>query len=154
MDITIRRATIWDAVEITKLYEKLAKETPVLMCNTSEKELERFFINIQIRIKGEGLVRVLEDENNKMVGFMSGYTYIREYGSSHVIAFCDNIYIEPEHRGFALLNDLCNHAVMGAQKIGAKEIQFNLPYDAQSHQLLRKRQGYKASLIVYSKEVS
>lgn len=149
--VNIRRAVVWDARAIVDLWAKQMIEAPIFMCSANENELKRFYIHIIYRIERD--VVFVAEIDKKVIGYISGNMMVRPFGSSHPIGFCENLYIEKEYRSLKLLNDLCNSVIEETVKLGAKELQFIIPYELEIYRKLRERQGYKPALVYYCKEV-
>jgi len=148
----IRRATLWDAIKIAKLWEQQIEEKPLFLFKSNDKELERFYINIQFKIKTE--VVCVAEEKEEIVGYISGKTYNRKYGSSHLIGLCENLYVIPKYRNFEASSKLMNTAVELLKQKGVEEIQFITLPELRTYRAMRERQGYKPVFAIYCENLN
>jgi GNAT superfamily N-acetyltransferase len=114
---------------------------------------ETYFVNI-VRwiLDKKGLVFVAMEEN-KYVGFILAYVRNEDYNDKQCYGFCEDIWVDKEHRNGEVAEKLIQTATEEAKKHGIKRIEFVTEY---SKNLLDiwKRKGYKPTLITFSQEVA
>ncbi len=147
-----RIATVWDANRISELWVKLMDEVSILGRTSNDIERERFFIDILTKIKGESSSVIVATEGDNIIGFASCYLHYYSHGTSNLIGTCDNIYIEKEHRGDGLMDEMLGMLMTFAKSYKVKEFEFLTIYNPSLIKVWT-RKGYTPVQVTYMKEV-
>lgn len=148
----IRKATVWDAQRISELWALMMHEIEILNRVADEKEREKFFLHLLIRIKGDNGFILVAVDNGEIIGFLDGYTHYYEYGTSDLIGTCESVYLKPEHRSKGIAKKLIDEAIEFAKDKYVKEMEFLTKYDPKIIKAW-ERKGYVPAQITYIKKL-
>ena len=148
----IRKATIWDTQDITKMWSEMQDEIAIPYRTADDREMERFYFGVIARLQRSDWHILIAEDGNKPAGFIMGNILRYEYGNSDIIGNCDHLFVKPEYRGSGIGSQLITELNNWAKISGATIAEFTTVYD---EKLIRKWQhrGYIPSQVIYTKEV-
>lgn len=144
-----RRATIWDAESITKLWDKMHDETDVNEALREEyNNKESMFIHMVTRIKLDNWVVIVVEDEGKIAGFIMGFVRQPDYNPCHIIGTCEAMYVVPEYRHNGIHKELTNRIINVARTKGATQFELIGTY---SPSLIKfwDHMGFEPVQIVY-----
>lgn len=119
-----RRATIWDAEIITKLWDSMHDEVDVNKAIREEyNNTESMFIHMVTRIKLDNWVVLVAEDDGKVVGFIMGFVRYPDYNPCHIIGTCEAMYVAPEYRHKGVHAELTDTIIEEARKKGATQFE-------------------------------
>lgn len=146
-----RQATLWDALDITKLWLNMADEVPKMM--DKEPDAENFMIMLMKWIKDpDGRVLVAVD-NEKIIAFMLSYAQYEQYSKTKIYGFCEAIYVEKAYRGQKIDERLIDESIGEGKLLGMTSMEFITDYNPRLVDVWQ-RKGYEATKIIFRKEIS
>lgn len=119
-----RRATIWDAESITKLWDSMHDEVDINEAIREEySNTESMFIHMITRVKLDNWVVLVAEKDKEIVGFIMGLVRYPDYNQCHIIGTCEAMYVKPEHRKQGIHNELIDTIIAEARKKGATQFE-------------------------------
>ena len=145
----IRRAFVFDANELTKMWDAMHKEVSHRESILEEyNNLTVLFINLVKRIESPDWCVAVYEVDEQIAGFFMGRIKWPEYNHCHVIGECEAIYVKPEYRGHNIHCKLIEECVNWAKANKATQFEFSGPYDETMIRFWDKL-GYEPVTISY-----
>lgn len=148
--ITYRQATLWDAHKIVELWEAMRGEIDIQKYHEPDKET--YFITLMAHLKNPTSCVIIAQEDEKIIGFISGHVRTESYNNNILIGFCEDIYILPEYRGTEIKEKLLTAILVNAEYHKCNKLEFITAYDERLAKIWA-RDGYVPVNIIFRKEV-
>jgi len=149
-EIVIRDATIWDAYQIADLYIEMSKEVDILGTEVDNIAKERFLLYILNQPIKIFVAECENDKNdnkkdNKIIGFIMGYTTNSHYETLKKRGLCEGWYCKPEYRKYKIGIKLKNYLEKFFEN-NTKVIEFFCKYD---DNIIKRyiKMGYKPLIV-------
>lgn len=126
----IRRAFVFDANELTKMWDSMHREIATRPAMLEEySNLTNLFISLVARIESPDWCVAVYEKDETIAGFMMSRIRWPQYNQCHVIGECEVIYVKPEFRGDNIHKMLIDESIKWCKANNAKEFEFSGPYD-------------------------
>ena len=145
----IRKANVFDANELTKMWDSMYDE--VITRSSMRKEydnLTSLFINMVARIESQEWAVIIYEVEGNIAGFSMGRLHYPLYNKCNVILECEVIYVYPEYRGLAIHEKLMNEGRQWGINNNATQFEFSGPYNEVLVKFWDKL-GYEPVAITY-----
>lgn len=145
----VRRAFVFDANNITKLWHEMHREVAPRKTFIQEHDnVTTLFINLVARIESPDWHVAVYEEDGKTVGFIMGCARWPTYNRCHMIASCEALYVDPEHRNNNIHCKLMDSFTTWATDNNINEYEFVGPYSEVSIRFW-DRLGYVPVSVTY-----
>lgn len=154
-NITYRKATLWDAVIVTKMWADMMDEVELVGRCADREQMDRFLVGHSAKlILNDYHTIIAEDEREYPVGFVTGYIHYYEYGSSKLVGTCDNLYVRPLYRtsGGEISLKLVDRLIEWVDSMGAEEYEFLTKYNEREIKVWQRR-GYTPAQVTFIREI-
>ena len=145
----IRKANVFDANELTKMWDSMYDE--VITRPSFRKEFDNLtalFMNMVARIESPEWAVIVSEENGVIEGFTMGRIKYPQYNHCHVILECEVIYVKPAYRCKGVHKELLKEGKRWGEDNNATQFEFAGPYDEILMRFWNKL-GYEPVYVVY-----
>ena len=125
----IRPATVWDAAIVTKMWASMIGELGIPHKSSDLTEQEKFLLSLIVKIKSETHTVIVSEIGDEIVGFLTGFIYVNEYGGKDPICSCDNIFIKKAYRTRGLKEEMVDWIINFGRSFECKTVEFQVRYD-------------------------
>lgn len=145
----IRKATVFDANELTKMWVEMCAEVfvrPDLLIEYDNPTV--LFNTLVYRISSSDWGVGVYEVDGKIVGFMMSRVKHPQYSNCHIICECEAIYIYPEYRNKGIHKEFGEETIRWGKANNATQFEFSGPY---SEVLIRfwNKLGYEPVIVTY-----
>lgn len=128
VNVSYRAADIHDILPLSLMWVRMTQEIFPDFIEVDKAELDRFAFAMADRLRMQNVFTLVAEVEGKAIGFIHGYLQSRPYGRPDQIAFCECLYIQPDHRGKGMKEALVESFISWAEAQGAA-IEFITKYD-------------------------
>jgi len=145
----IRKANVFDANELTKMWDAMYKEViPRASMREEYNNLTSLFINMVARIESPEWAVVIYEVDGNIAGFVMSRIKYPQYNHCHVVGECEVLYIYPEYRNNGIHKKLLDESIEWGKANNATQFEFSGPYD-ESRIKFWDKLGYEPVIVTY-----